>query len=58
MITLTYVHDCPKDADLYLCPFEGEEVVVRPTVEDTAYFPVTPRCVQTTAELKLVNVQR
>ncbi len=58
MITLTYEHDCPKDYDLYLCPVEGQQVVIRPEVQGTAYLLPEVRCVHTTAVLKLVKVER
>lgn len=53
MITYVYVHDCPDE-----CRFQGEEVEQRPTLMGSYYLMVPIRCVDTTAELKLVKVVR
>lgn len=56
MITgFLYEHDCPDD-----CPLNGEtgRVTVFPTIMGGYYLHPDPRCVYTSAPLKLAEVKR
>ena len=47
MITQTYVHS-------HRCSYESETVVVRPEVENGAFFPKVPVCLELGVELELL----
>jgi hypothetical protein len=58
VIALIYEHDCPKDTGDGGCPVNGQMERVRPETHGSYYEHVSPRCLYTTAELKLVQVIR